>query len=177
MLEYWRQVKGYNNRYEVSNLGNVRSKYNGLLKQKENDGYLEVSLRDNGKNKKVRVHRLVAEAFIPNPDELKTVNHKDENKKNNKRNNLEWVTSENNTRYSSCRPIIQYEIWGKPVRKWIGAKDAGKELGISPQGIISCCKGITKTYKNYVWKFQNKEYIRGKNNIKDHKGYYKLIEP
>lgn len=178
MNEVWKQVEGYGGRYEVSNLGNVRSKFYGELSQRETpDGYLTVSLRDNKKNKRVRVHRLVAKAFVKNIYGCDVVNHKDENKKNNKSNNLEWVTAENNSKYSSCRPIRQYEVWGKPVRKWLGVTEASKELGISREGITNCCKGITRTYKGYVWKYEQENYVRGQMNKKEHKGYYKLAEP
>lgn len=178
MIEVWREVEGYNKRYEVSSLGNVRSRFYGTLSQKEDKrGYLTVTLRENGKSKRVSVHRLVAKAFVENPNNCDTVNHKDENKKNNKRNNLEWVTGANNTAYSSSRPIRQYEIWGKPIRKWINATQASKELGIPAYGITNCCKGLTRTYKGYVWKYQQKDYKRGQMNKKEHKGYYKLAEP
>lgn len=113
MIEIWRPVKDYEGYYEVSNLGRVRSldKYvntkcdsmrmrNGrVLKCIKHNEYMWVSLsKDNIKSKK-RVHRLVAEAFIPNPYNLPYINHKDENKTNNVLENLEWCTPAYNTQY------------------------------------------------------------------------------
>ena len=89
----WKQIQGYEN-YEVSNEGQVRNRKTGkvLKPQKNNSGYLLVGLRKNGKQKWYSVHRLVAQAFIPNPHNKPTVNHIDENKENNNVSNLEWMT-------------------------------------------------------------------------------------
>jgi len=101
MTEKWVEISGYDGFYQVSSLGRVRSMggWCGSAKKKERflklhltkDGYVRVRLIHNGKDKTVRVHRLVAEAFIPNPDGKDTVNHKDGNKENNRVDNLEWA--------------------------------------------------------------------------------------
>lgn len=108
MEEIWKDIINYEGKYEVSNLGRVRSlSYNGtgeikLLKQgTDKKGYKRVGLCKNGKTKHYYVHRLVAITFIPNPDDLSIVNHKDENPANNNVNNLEWCTSEYNNNYGT----------------------------------------------------------------------------
>lgn len=110
MEEIWKDIEGYDGIYMVSNLGRVKSlprSCQGLnaskeiiLKQSEDkDGYLLVGLHKNGKSKTVRVSRIVAKAFIPNPNEYPDVNHKDENNQNNRVDNLEWCTTQYNLTY------------------------------------------------------------------------------
>ena len=120
-MEIWKDVKGYEGYYEVSNIGNVRSVdrmvkhskgglriYKGktLVPCLSVDGYRLVHLSKLNVSEMKRVNRLVAEAFIPNPDSLPQVNHLDENKLNNRVDNLEWTTHKENTRYSVARPVI-----------------------------------------------------------------------
>ena len=114
--EIWRDVNGYNGKYQVSNFGRVKSLakrvWNGqnwwiqpekiLKPQVCRNGYLEVSLSDGHSNqKKHLIHRLVAAAFIPNPNNFPVVNHKDENRQNNNVENLEWCTTMYNTHYGN----------------------------------------------------------------------------
>ena len=103
-MEEWKDVRGFKGLYEVSNLGRVRDK-NGLLKEYNTDGYIRVCLKKtlNGKriSRCIGVHRLVAQAFIPNPHRYKEVNHKDENKSNNCVDNLEWCTRKYNVNYGT----------------------------------------------------------------------------
>lgn len=107
MKEIWKDISGYEGEYQVSNLGNVRSlnyRRSGelkLLKQATTNGYKQITLSKNGKCKSYNVHRLVAIAFIPNPNNYKEVNHKDEDKSNNNVNNLEWCTREYNNNYGT----------------------------------------------------------------------------
>lgn len=105
MNEEWRDIKGYENVYQVSNLGKVRSLHYGrtrILAQSENiDGYLVVNLCINMNKRSFRVHRLVASAFIANPQNKPQVNHIDENKKNNQIKNLEWTTEKENSTYGT----------------------------------------------------------------------------
>lgn len=103
--EVWRLIPGYNHPYQVSNYGRVLGT-KGLMKPYDNGyGYLVVELRKGREGKHLRVHRLVAEAFLPNPDNLPEVNHKDENKHNNAVDNLEWCTRSYNKKYGSGRKM------------------------------------------------------------------------
>lgn len=103
--EVWKTIDGYDYPYEISNRGKVLG-VRGLMKPYDNGyGYLVVELRKDGKRKHLRVHRLVAEAFLPNTDNLPEVNHKDENKHNNEVTNLEWCTSGYNKRYGNGRKL------------------------------------------------------------------------
>lgn len=108
-MEVWKAVKGYEGLYEVSNFGQVRGLKRGrTLSPRANcrTGYLEVNLRRSGTQKTVRVHRLVAEAFLPNPFGLLEVNHKDEDKNNNSVDNLEWCDRHYNTSYGNRNKVL-----------------------------------------------------------------------
>lgn len=135
MNEIWKDIKGYEGIYQISNFGNVKSldryvfagnganhKYQHIkerkLKLNGGEKYIQVILCKNGKTKPFLVHRLVAEAFIPNSDNLPCVNHKDEDTKNNNVNNLEWCTykynNEYNGRIDKCKHKISQTLKGKP---------------------------------------------------------------
>lgn len=106
MQEIWRDVIGYEGLYQVSNKGRVKciqGKYNGHLMSviKHTGDYFVVSLRKNKNRKQFKIHRLVAQAFIPNPDNLPQINHKDEDKANNSVENLEWCTAKYNVNYGT----------------------------------------------------------------------------
>lgn len=113
MQEIWKDIKGYEGKYQVSNYGNVKSlnyrhtSKERLLKHKiDAHGYVNLCFCVNHKTKWVLAHRLVANAFIPNPDNLPQVNHKDEDKTNNHVDNLEWCTQLYNMNYGTCRERI-----------------------------------------------------------------------
>lgn len=100
-MEDWKDIKGYEGEYQISSCGRVRSlKTNRVLKLYEGD-YSRVCLCKNGVKKTWKVHRLVADAFIPNPDNLPEINHKDENKYNNCVENLEWCSKVYNNNYGT----------------------------------------------------------------------------
>ena len=103
--EQWRDIEGYDGMYQVSDLGRVRSRYSGEWKvmsaSKNNSGYLMLQLSKDGKKKHFLVHRLVAQAFIPNDDETKTqINHRNECKSDNRVSNIEWCTASYNLMYN-----------------------------------------------------------------------------
>lgn len=104
----WKLIEGFGGTYSVSNYGDVKNNRTGkLMKPRKNEkGYLHIGLTTNGKQKNMRVHRLVAQAFIPNPENKPQVNHIDFDKENNCVNNLEWVTNKENTQYSICNRIF-----------------------------------------------------------------------
>lgn len=166
--EIWKPVKDYPN-YQISNLGRVKSlnyKRSGeekILKSCTDDnGYYQVSLSRNGKNKTCKIHRLVAEAFIPNPNNLPQVNHKDEDKNNNIPNNLEWCTAKYNSNYGTRitrmkdklkRVILQFTKDGKLIKKWDSIIDVQNELGIKQSNICKCLKGKINSIGGYQWKY------------------------
>ena len=108
--EEWKDVEGYEGKYQVSNLGKIKSlifsnrqatfEQEKILKPQKNRNYLQVSLSKNNKIKIINIHRLVAKAFIPNPNNFPQVNHKDGNKMNNNANNLEWCTCSQNIQHA-----------------------------------------------------------------------------
>lgn len=161
MIEEWRNVPGYEGLYEVSNLGRVKNiKTERILKPgKNNLGYLQVALYKNGLQKTVKVHRLVALAFLSNPQNLHEINHKDEDKTNNTVENLEWCTHEYNMNYGTrierlYKPVLQFDLLGNFIREWPSMIKVYEELGISRGNISSCCSGKLKTVGGFVWRFK-----------------------
>lgn len=172
MEEIWRDIKGYEGLYQVSNLGNVKSlcynktKISKLLriyKNSNNDsGYYRTSLNKNGIRKHFYVHRLVGEAFIPNPNNLPCVNHIDEDKSNNCVENLEWCSIKYNVNYGTRnekaaqyfrKPVLQYTKEGEFVKEWKSIKEAENSIGIRT-GISCCIRGKSKTSGGFVWKLK-----------------------
>lgn len=179
MKEVWKDIKGYEGLYKVSNLGNVKSlprrcknrcssymtKERILSQIKLNEGYLVVNLFKNGIKKGKQIHRLVAEAFIPNPLNLPQVNHKKEfEKTNNRVDNLEWCTQEYNLNYGTCRQrqhesnykkVYQYSKDGMFIKEW-GSAVKCKEFGFDESCIRRCCRKNTsnKTHKGYIWSYE-----------------------
>ena len=160
MDEIWKDKKDYEGHYQVSNLGRVKSIKFGkeiILKQKINGGYYSVNLSKNGIVKTYFVHRLVAEAFIPNPNNYKEVNHKDEDKSNNIVTNLEWCDRKYNQNYGTknekfSKKVYQYTLDGQFVKEWPSTMDCGRN-GYIQQAISSCCLGKLKTYKGFIWSY------------------------
>lgn len=164
--EKWIPVDGYDGKYEVSSLGRVRSfarkSYNGkLLVQREQNGYLAVHLSKSGKCKAYLVHRLVATAFIPNKNNLPQVNHKDENKKNNSVENLEWCSCAYNLSYGTA-PARRAMSRGKPCvgtwpdgteKSFFSTGDAERNTGISHAHISQVCNGIWHSAGGVVWRY------------------------
>lgn len=156
-MEIWKDVVGYEGKYQVSNLGRVKSlNYNRtgkeqILKTQTNRyGYLYVCLGSN--HNKVRIHRLVAEAFIPNPYNLPEVNHKDLNRANNVVDNLEWATREYNIDYSHSTPVEQLTMEGTVVKNWKSIREADRH-GFVRSAVWECCKGKRPHYKGFLWRY------------------------
>lgn len=162
LVEIWKPVYKYENLYEVSNLGNVRSiKRKGtsgvLLKQdKRKDGYLQVHLTKNGKMKNFLVHRIVAYTFIPNNCNFPEINHINEIKADCKVNNLEWCDKKYNMNYRN-RPyknaikVKQLDENDNLISIFNSIREAGKITNINQSHISKCCKGKIKTAGGFRW--------------------------
>lgn len=183
MEEMWKDVVGYEGIYEVSSIGNVRKKEtfakvcgNGYRKVKSHNcktykfpnGYIGVKLYINHSVKNKLVHRLVAEAFIDNPENYPQVNHKDENIENNCMENLEWCTSKYNANYGTrnerCRKgnsrffkkVAQIDKEsGDIIKIWDCIGDASRILNINDSHIIRVCKHLKRnvTAGGFIWKY------------------------
>ena len=149
-----KDIKGYEGLYAVTPEGEVYSyKSKKFLKPKANSkGYLCVKLYRDGQKKTYKVHRLVAEEYIPNPNNLPQVDHINEDKTNNCVNNLQWITNRNNCRKSKNKPILQYTMEGEFVREWECAADVGREV---KSNIRHCLKGKTKSAYGYKWFYKD----------------------
>ena len=169
-MENWKAIAGYEGIYEVSDLGRVKSlNYNRtgtekILKPQNNTrGYLQVCLRKYGQRKFLLVHRLVAEAFIPNTNNLTTVNHKDEVKTNNVASNLEWMSVKDNNNYGTRNKRAgealskQVQMFDKSTGELLATFpsicEAEMITGIAHQNISTCCNGKLKSAGGYVWKY------------------------
>lgn len=164
MKKIWKPIPSFEDLYEVSNDGEVRSinpryKDKSVLKQGTHaKGYKQVTLCRKGVQTTVHIHRLVASVFIPNPDNLPCVNHKDEDKTNNNVDNLEWCSYQYNNVYGH-RLIKSALKRGIPVRCietgviYPSAYAAQRETGIWQSGISMCCHGKANTAGNLHWEF------------------------
>lgn len=175
MKEIWKDIEGYEELYQVSNLGNVYSFYSNkkLAFGIDTSGYRVVNLFKNGKQKTRTVHRLVAKAFISNPNNFPIINHKDENKQNNNVNNLEWCTCKYNINYSSRDGHAISERMknnNNAIKKkvkcittgeiFISLAEAARKYNIDKSSIAKVCKGKMKyrgkhpiTKEELKWKY------------------------
>ena len=174
MREIWKQIKGFTGLYSVSNLGNIRhdktegktgtgnyAREEHILKQRKNNkGYMLVDLYKENKRSQILVHRIVAIAFLDNPNNYSVVNHKDENPLNNTVENLEWCTQKYNMNYGSTpykiaiansKPVKQLDKQGNILARFPSAMHAQRETKISNGCINECIKGKRKTAGCYVW--------------------------
>ena len=161
-METWKEIAGYEGLYEVSDMGRVKSLWYGkekILKPGKNKGgYLHVDLYKDGHVKTVNVHRLVAEAFIPNSQGLETVNHKDEVKTNNVASNLEWMTRGDNVAYSqphlAKRSVQMFDQSpGELLATFPSTHEAERATGIDHSHISKCCNGKRKYAGGYIWRY------------------------
>ena len=212
MQEIWKDIKDYEGLYQVSNLGRIKScerivkrgdnhkpVKERILKMGDKCGYKYVILSKSGKGKTGWVHRLVAQAFISNPDNLSCINHKDENPTNNRVDNLEWCTYRYNNTYNDIakrrmlnvdyakraantdwkarkehtdfvqrtkntdyvsiglkhrKPIYQYDIYGKFIKRWECVYDICVEYNVKPEAIRANCLGKCKVTVGYMWRYE-----------------------
>ena len=170
-------MNGYEGLYQVSSLGRVK-RINKDRYRKVNIsryGYVLVNLYKNGISKNISVHRLVAEAFIPNPENKPQVNHKNGVKTDNRIQNLEWCTAKENVTHSyktlkrqqwtspnkgrfgkdnsNSKITLQYDMNGNLIRKWNSKIDASKALNIDAGSISKCCTGERKQAGGYKWRY------------------------
>lgn len=169
-MEEWKDIIGYEGMYQISSEGRVRSFYHNKwnilsLHIAGKTNHLKIGLYKDKCRKHFFVHRLVAIAFIPNPNNYTEVNHKDENPLNNNVNNLEWCNHSYNMNYGTCQErahtthlertpsILMYDKEGVLKATFNSVVEAEKETGIPHSNIIACCKGRLKTAKGYIWKY------------------------
>ena len=176
-MEQWRDIPGYEGLYQISNIGRVKSRKKIKSLRTDKRGYLTVWLCKDSSQKNYKVHRLVAIAFIPNPESKKTVNHIDGDKQNNSVSNLEWATHSEtiiHANQTGLRTVTDAQrkaasINGKNTcdknrprkavfctkdgvkRKFESAHDGARFVAGDASPIIRCCKGKKKTYMGYEW--------------------------
>lgn len=181
--ELWKPIQGFPN-YLVSSYGRVlslsreeqlctgstRNRQGRLLIPRlGNKGYLYVILRKDNRNYTRKIHRLVAEGFIPNPNGFECVNHKDECRDHNSVDNLEWCTNAYNLTYGNIRSKIkeafiesgwsrgveQYALNGNLIGRFPSVRSAANHIDRRPGGITNCCKGNRKSAYGFVWRYSN----------------------
>lgn len=194
MKEIWKDIQGYEGLYQISSIGRVRSlnrinhfegknqikKYQcgqllkgKVLKYKYVHGYTNVTLyTEKYKHKQYQVHRLVAQAFIPNPNNYPVINHINSIRDDNRVENLEWCTYSHNNREAfrvgfnykkmdgnnpCARKITQYDLSGKFVKTWESIATACRSLNIARTSITECLSGKRKTAYKSIWKYADED--------------------
>lgn len=177
MNEEWKDIKGFEGLYQISNLGRVKSlkrlkkNNNGTQEVNERirkltpdkDGYFNVCLSKEDIHYQKKVHKMVADAFIPNPDSLPVINHKNENKNDNRKENLEWCTVRYNTLYGEGMKKMAvkqgrsvYQILdGNVVNEYYSTGEASRQTGIPQPNIYKVCCGERHTAGGYEWRFKD----------------------
>lgn len=178
-IEIWKPIEGYEGHYEVSTYGRVRSVdriieqqrgthlYRGcIIKQYPNNkGYMTVRLSMNSTKRTFTVHRLVASAFIDNPNNLPCINHKDETKSNYVWN-LEWCTQSYNLSYGTLpnrrrlaygKRVAMYDLNGEYIKSFLSIHSAHDETGVSRTQIRNCCDRLSHTAGGYLWRYDDND--------------------
>lgn len=151
-----KDIKGYEGLYAITSCGKVWSyKSQKFLKPaKDKDGYYDVSLYKDGERKHFKVHRLVAQAYIPNPNNLPLINHKNERKTDNYVSNLEWCDAKYNNNYGTRKDLNKTPVYCVELDQMFdSASDAARQLEIDNSSISKCCKGKYKTCGGYTWRY------------------------
>lgn len=161
MEEIWKDIKEYEGIYKISNLGRVKNKNDVILTNKTTGKYHHILLCKNGFRKNFTIHKLVAEAFIPNPNNYSCINHKNENAKDNRVENLEWCTYNYNNNYGTrikkviekqSKKILQYDLQDNFIKEWNSVNDAIREY--NNYHISSVLNNKRKTASGYIWKWK-----------------------
>lgn len=177
MKETWEPIKDYENLYEISNLGRVRSllkwdlnkrKFQPSIRimklREDKDGYCIIDLHKNKKSKTFKVHRLVAQTYIPNVNNLPQINHKNEIKNDNRVENLEWCTNEYNAVYGTKvqrasekhkKHILKYDLKGNFIKEYNSLKEASIDTNVFFTNISAVCRGKQKTAYGFIWKYKS----------------------
>lgn len=166
--EIWEPISGYEGFYEVSNFGRVKSLCAGKWRTEairklvlDKDGYFTVCLKKDGVVKNMKVHRLVASAFIPNPEHYPEVNHKNEIRNDNRVDNLEWCTSRYNQTYHDkhlklCKPVCKIDDFGNVIGVYSSVNDAAASVGVTASHMSTVLSGRRKRNTRaggFRWKF------------------------
>lgn len=173
--EEWRDVVGFEGFYKVSSIGRIKAihgKEKIIKTSLDRRGYPRTTLCIRGRKKYDSIHRFVAIAFIDNPENKRTVNHKDGNKLNNCVDNLEWATDKENKAHAMAnglavmpehkmsgdhvgsKIVLQYDLNMNILREYSCGADAAREHNYTPEGIYNCCRGVFKSYKGFIWKYK-----------------------
>ena len=169
MEEIWKDIKGFEGRYQVSNLGRVKGLKGNILKQSTSQGYKRVNLTTgNGGFKTVSVHRLVATAFVDGYADGMEVNHIDENHGNNRADNLEWITHAKNVVYATftqrrmdtlhktgrIRNVVQKDMSGNVIATFSSIKEASIKSGVPYMTIKNILRRGAKWRRDYTWEYE-----------------------